>query len=317
MVQNEIRLSIIIPFYNPGELLGICLKSILKEIPINAEILLIDDGSTQKYNIQNDNKIRLLKNDENMGVSFSRNLGVKEAKGDYIMFVDADDIMKEGWGHHIDEIETNEDIIYYSKNKLVDNRDTILKQILGINGDGIYLAGPFSKLYKRKFIERNKLRFKEDLINGEDMLFNVEALLASKQIKVVNEGIYLYRNNYNSSTKSFNEKIIKNDMIFSKYLQSILPKKHYKLTHLLGINGLYIVLERIANLSHAKAMQKYGEIQKDFYLKFKDEIGTLDLQKRMAIRAFMKNQFTLSYCIIRIRKIASKISKKKVIFTEI
>lgn len=317
MDKNKIKLSIIIPFYNPGKLLNTCLASILDEIPASTEIILVDDGSTQEYKVPKNKIIKLIKNKRNMGVSHSRNLGIVEAKGDYIMFVDADDLMKVGWGQKIHEAKKDADIIYFSKNNLINNKNIILKQILGLNNDGIHLAGPYSKLYKRKFIEKNELYFKEDLINGEDMLFNAEALIASGQIAVINAGIYLYRVNHNSSTKSFNEKIFQNDILFSKYLQSILPKKYNELIHTLSINGLYVVLDRIANLPHAKAIRQYDKVDKSFYLEFMDKIKTLDIHKRLAINAFMTNRQTLSYYIIRIRKKASKIRKQNSRFMEI
>lgn len=317
MDKNKIKLSIIIPFYNPGNLLNTCLASILDESPASTEIILVDDGSTQEYEVPKNKIIKLIKNKRNMGVSHSRNLGIVGAKGDYIMFVDADDMMKKGWSETVRNAENGEDIIYFSKNNLTKNKYTITKQILGLNGDSICLAGPFSKLFKRNFIKQNGIKFKEDLVNGEDMLFNIEALLASNEIKTVNRGIYLYRNNYSSSTKSFNKRILLSDMSFSNYLEALLPAKYNTSIQTLGINGLYAVLDRIANLPLKSAVKEFKEIDKNFYYKYMGGIQVLDVHKQIAIKAFKNNLLTISYCIIKIRKIASKISKKNMIFTEI
>lgn len=103
-VQNEIitqLVSIVIPFYNMEEFLGEAIESVLEQSVINWELLLIDDGSTDKsfeiaqsYAEKYPLKIHLLshENNENKGPSASRNLGIERSKGSYITFLDADDI---------------------------------------------------------------------------------------------------------------------------------------------------------------------------------------------------------------------------------
>ena len=94
------KLSIVIPVYNAERYIEECLASILPEMNEGMELLLIDDGSTdssyqliQKYKSEN---IRVFHH-ENQGVSYTRNVGIMEARGDYIQFVDADDRLSQGW----------------------------------------------------------------------------------------------------------------------------------------------------------------------------------------------------------------------------
>lgn len=92
--------SIIIPVYNMEEYLDNCIKSIIRQTYSNFEILLIDDGSTDQSKSlcisweKRDNRIRFF-NHDNHGVSYTRNRGLKESRGEYIIFIDADDIVFE------------------------------------------------------------------------------------------------------------------------------------------------------------------------------------------------------------------------------
>ena len=96
------KLSIIIPVYNAEKYIGECIKSILQCDSSDIEIIIINDGSKDKslsiikeYQ-KNDKRIYII-DKENEGVSIARNTGIKEAKGDWIMFVDADDILTNDW----------------------------------------------------------------------------------------------------------------------------------------------------------------------------------------------------------------------------
>lgn len=93
-------ISIITPVYNTAEYLPKCLDSILRQTHKNWELLLIDDGSRDnsvqialEYT-QKDNRIRLLQMPENQGQAVARNWGLKEAKGEFIAFVDSDDYIE-------------------------------------------------------------------------------------------------------------------------------------------------------------------------------------------------------------------------------
>ena len=95
---SEILISIIIPCFNSEKYINNCLNSVLNQTHKNLEIIIIEDYSNDNtYSILSDfskidSRIILLKNSQNLGVSYSRNLGLSIAKGDYICFLDSDDI---------------------------------------------------------------------------------------------------------------------------------------------------------------------------------------------------------------------------------
>lgn len=226
-MKDDILLSIIIPVYNGERYLSQCLESILKTKKINIEILLIDDGSKDNsYKIienyaTKDSRIKVIKQ-ENCGVSRARNKGIELATAKYIMFVDADDVLNEDWDCILNEIE-DKDVYYFSeKLNLKINKEDMLKYIIGINSDKIYIAGAFSKIFKKDFLKNKRIKFNEKLINGEDMLFNIECLLACEDYKVKKFSFYQYRNFIGSATKKFNNKIFESDNLFQRKLENIL-----------------------------------------------------------------------------------------------
>jgi len=122
-MKYNFKLSIIIPVFNQEELIIKALDSIPSRNDI--EIIIVDDKSTDRtrenimrYMLEHDmyedepKAIMLLENEENKGVGVSRNNGIEEAKGEYIMFLDSDDYLYPELDRFINEL-TGEDIVYY------------------------------------------------------------------------------------------------------------------------------------------------------------------------------------------------------------
>lgn len=227
------NISIIIPVYNAEKYLEDMINSIVNNMikENNIEILFIDDNSTDlskniiKRYMNKYNFISLYENKENFGASISRNIGIENAKNDYIMFVDADDILDKEWFDIINYIEKDDDVIYFNEN--IDSNSSksqMLKYIIGYNDENICIAGPFSKIFKKSFLLKNNIFFNPDLINGEDMIFNVNCLIKSLNYKIIKKSFYEYRVYVGQSTKSYNSKIIQSDLEFHNQLNNILDK---------------------------------------------------------------------------------------------
>ena len=97
--EKNPKISIIVPVYNVEKFLAECLDSILSQSFGDFEVLLVNDASEdgsreicERYAKQ-DARIRILENEKNLGLSLTRNHGLREAKGDYITFVDSDDLI--------------------------------------------------------------------------------------------------------------------------------------------------------------------------------------------------------------------------------
>lgn len=98
-MEDDKIISIIVPVYNVEEYLNECLDSIKRQTYKNIEVILVNDGSTdgskeicERY-CKNDSRFKLI-NQENQGLSETRNVGVRASIGEYIFFVDSDDVVK-------------------------------------------------------------------------------------------------------------------------------------------------------------------------------------------------------------------------------
>lgn len=214
------RLSIIVPIYNAAANLHRCVDSILSQSFADYELLLIDDGSTDgsgaicdEY-VAKDSRVRVF-HKENGGVSSARNLGLDNAKGEWIYFVDADDevvvnsifwIMQETegvdsvWGG-FERVDANGERIYMTENgspQLV-NREEAILALYGLSN---IVYGSWGwlwvRLFKREVIERKQLRFDESINYNEDGLFITAYLCAIKGlVNYIDKIIYRY---YESET---------------------------------------------------------------------------------------------------------------------
>ena len=210
MIKNMI--SVIIPVYNVEEYLEECLKSILHQTYKKLEIILIDDGSTDKSGKicdkykKIDSRIVVI-HKTNGGLSSARNYGLKIAKGEFIAFVDSDDYIDI---HTYEEsincmLKYNCDIVEFkicgrdidSKKKVIemDKNEVMYKHI---SSDYEYPnVAVWNKLYKGNLIKN--LRFPEGKIH-EDYMFQCVALKNSVKYIFLNESLYYYRIRENSIT---------------------------------------------------------------------------------------------------------------------
>ena len=130
--------SIVIPVYNVDKYIDYCIKSLLDQTYYNIEIILVDDGSTDCSGIICDNYSHNYKNiyvihQYNKGVSVARNIGIQKAKGEYLLFVDPDDIVSRSYVEIMvkNMEENNSDIVecaYTSDLHRLDSKDIICKK---------------------------------------------------------------------------------------------------------------------------------------------------------------------------------------------
>lgn len=204
-------ISIVIPVYNAEKYLHQCVDSILHQTYRNIELILIDDGSIdssrkicEKYESQ-DPRVRYF-HKENGGVSSARNYGIRYAKGDYIVFVDSDDIVKPEMFEILSR--NNNDFAMCGYELYDDTSNTVSVQFdcpefcgtirnfaQNIRNyiDPPYLLGPCFKLFRKDIIVKNKIVFPPELSYGEDAIFVFEYLTYCKTVEVSSYVGYSYR----------------------------------------------------------------------------------------------------------------------------
>ncbi len=294
------KLSIVIPVYNAQNYIRECLESILISSK-SFEVVLIDDGSKdnslnicEEYS-KKDGRVKVF-HKENGGVSSARNYGIKKATGDYLMFVDSDDVMLNEWDKIIDYVDSD-DICYFNKKlKNIENKDELLKYIVGDNNEGIWLSGPYSKIFSTRLIRDNNISFNENIINGEDMLFNIEVALEAKSFKVVNMSYYLYRQVVGQATRRFDIKIINSDRKFHEHLGKIFDKYKVKggtkIQNYCLYNAVYLILNRISYIKGYNNAKKYFEfLNEEPYKKVVNDVNNNTIVYKLCRKGKYKSLF--------------------------
>lgn len=210
----------IIPIYNTSSsIVSSCIESITKLKNIQYKIFLIDDGSNQvdeyaicaKYINKYPKKVKYFYK-KNGGVSSARNYGLEKSKSKYICFVDSDDQILNIDSKYADEF----DIINY--NLCFNNGSKEKNFKLALPSGEITASAYFEillknsiwnsvcgKIFKRKFLEDNNIRFNENIVHGEDLDFLMQCLFAKAKFFYVNKEMYLYKFVKKSEDNRFNK----------------------------------------------------------------------------------------------------------------
>lgn len=215
------RFSIIIPVYNIERYINECVDSVLSQSYGNFEIILVDDGSTDKcpelcneYE-RKDNRVKVI-HKNNGGLSDARNAGMGVANGEYIMFIDGDDFIGDMNALKKINIKINEekpDILVYGVKKMFEKTHNYIEgkklqsNIIQKNvvesciQENFFKACAWDKVIKHSVIKQNSLEFPKKMYS-EDITWCACLLKYCNRYSVLNENIYVYRQRNGSITKS-------------------------------------------------------------------------------------------------------------------
>lgn len=216
--MKEIKISIIIPVYNVEKYIRKCIESIMFQSYSNLEIIVVNDGTkdnsikiVEEYLF--DKRIKILTK-KNGGVSSARNEGLKIATGDYIHFVDPDDWLENYiYDQLLKEMSTNEDVVCFNykvyddkKNKIINSKyisEDIEKRLMISSNGSFYFEltkNPcWNKIYRRDFLNKNKLFFIEKVCIEEDRVWNLMTFFLANRVKYIDTSLYNYRINVENS----------------------------------------------------------------------------------------------------------------------
>ncbi|WP_455970802.1 glycosyltransferase family 2 protein [Bacteroides congonensis] len=208
--MNNPKHSIIVPAYNTGDAIHRCIDSVLKQTYANWELIIVDDGSKdntleiiEEY-AKNDNRIRVI-HISNGGVSNARNVGLAEAQGEYVMFVDSDDWIEPEYlqqvGNHMNndtdmyivgisqDHEDNNGNIYYSEIKGSPVyryiSPTSLHSEIGYLLNTINMESSCLKSYRVSFLRQYDIKFLKGMIVFEDFYFVLQCLCHQSSISLI------------------------------------------------------------------------------------------------------------------------------------
>lgn len=223
------KVSILIPVYNTEKTLRRCLESVLNQTLKEIEIIITNDGSTDKSQsiieeyANKDNRIRYF-SQENKGLGETRNNGIVQASGEYIAFLDSDDWVDLNYyeSMYIKAKKTDADIVISSyiaefdlneRNSVIrfryneNDKEKYLRDLLKGNISGF----SWNKLYKKSLIKDEELRFpkRNQFENVEDQYFSIRAIYKSQNISFMNESSVHYFINRSSIVQKYQKTLIK------------------------------------------------------------------------------------------------------------
>lgn len=262
--------SVILPFYNTESYLVECLRSILASSFRDFQLILVDDGSTdgslaQCQPFTADPRVSLLRQ-PNQGVSAARNRGLDEARGSWVVFVDSDDLVSpEFLALAAREVRDELDLLLFDQRPL--NRSprpgtslspaeyapedalSLVKKMLTfaplVPGGNAALPSPCGKVYRRRMLLEEGIRFPVDVKIGEDQIFNIASLLSARRCRYVPAQVYFPRPRLDSATHVCHPDFLETSLRFEDRLQALLKQR-----------GVFPSLEEAFN-THALADMSY------------------------------------------------------------
>lgn len=333
-MKKETLISVIIPVYNIEKYLSRCISSIVNQTYKNLEIILIDDGSTDKsLKIckdweKKDNRVKVI-SQENRGVSSARNKGLSIAKGGYISFIDGDDeINIDLYDSFTDQYNLDIDIIRFrcqtqhgrykfNSAKIEDNLlffDNTKKQKYSLFLKKHLLGSVCYTIFNRKVIAN--LTFEGNYKYGEDYLFYFQVLENCKSIYFSNKILYYYKvNNYSATRKKNKNQELKKifdhynvDYYVYKYINdhnlNELIATTLECTYLATVNWLKNLAKNYSYKDYSKLISQLINSKE-----YKRYIGISDNCNVKLIEVMMKNKKCFYYIKYKIIGIAKEIVK--------
>ncbi|MBM7635972.1 glycosyltransferase family 2 protein [Streptococcus saliviloxodontae] len=221
--MSNITVSVVIPMYNVEEFLAANIESVLRQTYHNIEIICVDDGSTDStkkiLNTYQDSRISYVYQ-ENQGVGKAKNTGFKLATGDYVLFLDSDDILPDGTIQaYVDATVAGEVDLVIGDYSLInrqgdiietvpDNEITRLEKGQILEASDVIYTSPFpgNKMFRRQFLLDNELIF-EPIRIAQDLNLFLRVLAQSPKVVCIDHKVLYYRVYDGSVSKSYDARL--------------------------------------------------------------------------------------------------------------
>ena len=231
-LEYEPMVSIIVAAYNVQAYIADCVKSLSQQTYNNIEIICIDDCSSDSTGklldeMCTEKRYTVVHNQQNLGVSETRNIGLALAKGKWICFVDGDDytpctmietLLDQAEKGNVDVVigdyfcdngaEIYVEEFYDIEKEIVTNEKLQIDAILGIKGLRTSVGVPWGKLYRRELIIKHGISFVPGLKRMQDLIFNLYVFQMAELVQVVNSPVYIYRLRSDSATKAYDKDFV-------------------------------------------------------------------------------------------------------------
>ncbi len=209
------KLSIIIPYFNTKEYTDELLNVLESQLTDDVEVLVVDDGSDEPYSAQND-RIKVLRV-KHSGQSKARNLGINRTSGDYVQFIDSDDLVSDDFIQRIlEKIEDDPDIIEFSWRSLNCNGASFNFRVR--EGERLTNPSACTRTFKRSYIGKVRFTEKKDATEDEDFSRRLGYLYKPVKVSTISDYLYFYRTDAEgSNTKRYKNGLCRTKRIVYYY----------------------------------------------------------------------------------------------------
>lgn len=287
MKIGNIVLSVVIPAYNCQDTVGALLDSIAQQGIKNYEVIVVNDGSLDHtLELLNEksktmSELRVL-DKPNEGAPRARNLGMAQARGEYIYLCDADDLVyPHGLQKMLDYARKNQldvvvaNVCHRGANDEEHIYKSVVKRYEKLGLDRYYFSDPIpgTKLFRREFLQSNGLVF-DNVKIGQDLNFFVKAISSTEKIGWLDDTVYIYQTSFSGISKTYK---LENLMNIKESLGGIVEYCKQK--------GIYTkecedVLECVKLGNYLWQLKKKKNMRsKDFAILRKELCGEIDLKK--------------------------------------
>lgn len=276
--MKEGLVSIVVPVYNAAAYLIECIESVRSQTDSDWELILVNDGSTDDSRhicesfAERFEQI-LVFHQENKGVSCARNLGISNARGEFLCFLDADDWLEPNYLEKLKSILQDADMAVCG----VDQHDEApltpevisledIKRQPSMYAKNGYINCSVNRLYRMHIIQQYSLRMPEDMHRAEDACFVMDYLGFCKKISVTGEILYHYRQVDSSAMHRFYEGVCRDE--------GLLMARQYGFFHELPLDeqeeSAYLIWEHGKAMSVLRYIAQYAPNQKTRTQYFQD-----------------------------------------------
>ncbi|MBE6486997.1 MAG: glycosyltransferase [Methanosphaera stadtmanae] len=314
MIVVNYKVSVIIPVYNAEENLENAIKSVINQTIgfENIELILIDDNSTdnsrniiKSYQKKYPNNIVPYYSDANHGFpGYGRNVGLKLASSNYIMFLDNDDEYKEDICEKLYETITSKDVDYVGCNKITVDSISEIKQhltykngteyddyVLIENDDILFFdsTAVWSKIFKKEIITKNNIKFLEDT-HADDLAFTLDYTLKIKDMIFLKNYHGIYWKVYDDSLSH---------TVSTNYMDRLLYTYNYMYNSLKNANKEeYVNHYMVGKISYAILQCSYLDSSNEEFNKILDDLRTFEKKINYDINLESKWQDIINYFIL-------------------
>ena len=240
-------ISIVMPVYNAEKFLSQSIESVLKQTYTNFELIIIDDYSTDnsakiiKELLKSDRRIKLVSNEQNCGVAYTRNRGIEYANGDWVAFIDSDDMwQKDKLKKQVELLNyfDNEPILIYTGSSFIDENNKPYKFIMQVPKTVTYkellkqnIISCSSTLVKKQALSNVKMQYDnmhEDFLTWLKILkkYNVYAY-------GINEPLLIYRISRNSKSGNKIKAAKMTYMVYKNFGISLIKRWYYMFCYMI------------------------------------------------------------------------------------